>query len=213
MTTATEEEKHAPKLVLRSDGQQWDRIVMAEVVVPDVPNVYGDIYTLDAIREMMEQFAIQGFGIDVNHDNVDISNSVYVVESFIARPGDPDFIVGSWVVGVKVLDDALWQRILDGEINGFSYEALMVMLPVAFQHLRNRVVVGVTAPDPTDGHTHSYSVVLNALNRPIAGGTGETNGHTHTISTHTITDAAQNGLFGATHVHRYQVLDIEEFQQ
>lgn len=196
--------------LIRADGEEWEHIVMAEVLIPDVPNVYGDIYTRTTIREFMETYMREGFYIDVDHDNVDVAGGAYMVECFIARKGDPDFIEGSWVVGMKIVDEALWQRVLDGEINGYSWEAMTEMFPVLFQHLRTRVVVGVTEPDPTDGHTHSYSVVLNALNRPIAGGTGETNGHAHTISSHTVTDEAKNGLFGTSHVHRYQVLVLEE---
>ncbi len=195
------------RFIVRDDGAEWERIVMAEVLIPDVPNVFGDINTRGAIRECMEAFALHGYIIDLEHDNVDIRNAkVFVVESFIARKGDPDFIEGAWVVGMKIVDDQIWQDILEGRINGYSFEALCDMFPVLFQNLRPRVVSGTTSPDPFDGHTHAYTVVLNAINRPIAGGTGETNAHTHTISTHTVTDAAKNGLFGTDHVHRYQVI-------
>lgn len=206
MTTET-------RLIVRDDGEEWERIVMAEVLIPDVPNCYGDISTRGTIREAMEAYALQGYIIDVDHDNIDIKNTkAFVVESFIVRKGDPDFIEGSWVIGMKIIDDALWQDILEGRINGYSYEALCAMFPVLFQNLRSRVVSGVTEPDPFDGHVHSYTVVLNAVNRPIAGGTGETNSHEHTISTHTVTDAAVNGLFGTEHVHRYQVIHEDEPQ-
>lgn len=199
------------RLLIRDDGAEWERIVMAEVLIPDVPNVYGDITTRENIRGFMEAFALQGYFIDIEHDQQDVKNTkAFVVESFIARKGDPDFIEGSWVVGMKILDDALWQDVLEGRVNGYSYEALVEMFPVMFQHLRPRVVTGVTSPDPVDGHTHTYTVVLNAINRPIAGGTGETNAHAHTISTHTVTDASNNGLFGASHTHRFQVLHIED---
>jgi hypothetical protein len=65
-------------------------------------------------------------------------------------------------------------------------------------------------PDPIDGHTHTFVVVLNALNQPIAGSTGVTNNHDHTITTHTITDDAANGLLGDIHNHRYQVIIPDE---
>lgn len=187
--------------VLRRDDQGWERVVMAEMLIPDTPNSYGDIYTREAIKDFAYQFAMQGYGIDVNHDNWDVTGQVYVVESFIARPGDPDFIEGSWVLAMKILDDAIWQKVLDGEINGYSYEALVTMLPVEITNLRNRTVTGVTHPDLFDGHTHNYTVVLDPLNNPISGGTDVVDGHSHTITRTTVTD------FADAHQHRYDVLD------
>lgn len=189
------------KILKRDDGS-YERVVMAEVLIPDTPNVYGDIYTREAIKEFVYEFAKQGYGIDIEHSEIDVqgSDSVVVVESFIARAGDPDFIEGSWVVGMLILDDDLWQDVLDGNINGYSYQALCQMQPVIIENLRNRQIVGVTEPDLEDGHTHDYLVIVDALNRPISGGTGVTNGHSHRISTHTVTDEA------AGHVHRFQTI-------
>lgn len=174
---------------------------MCELLIPDTPNSYGDIYTREAIKDFCYEFAMQGFGIDVNHDNVDVTGKVYVVESFLARPGDPVFIEGSWVLAMKILDDTIWQQVLDGELNGYSYEAMVTMLPVEITNLRNRTVTGVTKPDLSDGHTHNYTVTLDPLNKPISGSTDVVDGHSHTISYHTFTD------FADAHQHRYDVLD------
>lgn len=187
--------------VVRKDAQGWERVVMAEVVIPDTPNTYGDIYTKEAVKDFCYTFAMKGFGIDVNHDNVEVTGKVFVVESFIARPGDPDFIEGSWVVAMKILDDDIWQMVLDGEINGYSYEAIVTMLPVEIRNLRNREVSGITHPDLSDGHTHHFTVTLDPLNKPISGYTDVVDGHSHKISYHTLTD------FADAHQHRYDVLD------
>lgn len=195
------------RLVLRED-RKWEQVVFAEVLVPDVVNSYGDVYTREAIVEFAYEFARQGYGLDIDHDNVDVTGTkYYVAESFIARDGDPDFIDGSWVVGVKVTDSELWQRILDGEINGFSFEAEVSMQPVTFLAQDQRIVVGRTEPHPVDGHTHTYTLVVDALNRPFQGGTSEDAGHSHRILSHTVTEVSEG------HNHRYQVIvasnDIE----
>jgi hypothetical protein len=196
--------------VVRSDAQEYEQVVACELLIPDIPNSYGDIYTREAIKEFVYAYAMHDYFIDVNHDQVDVRDQkAIVVESFIARPGDPDFIEGSWVVFMKILDADLWQKILDGEINGYSYEAGVLMTEVVIQNLRNRQVVGTTEPDPVDGHTHTYLVLLNALNKPISGATGETAGHAHTISRHTVTDKAAS-LTGWEHSHRYQVITSDE---
>lgn len=187
------------KLVTRGTPE-WERVVMAEVLVPETPNVFNDYWTRENIRLAAYEFMKRGFGIDIEHDNIDVTGQAHVVESFIARANDPDFIEGSWVVGMYIADDALWQSILDGEINGYSYEALVSFLTATLQIVDDGVRQGVTEPDPFDGHTHIFMVMVDMSNRPIDGGTSETNGHSHTISSHTVTDEA-NG-----HVHRYNLV-------
>lgn len=190
----------ASRLILRDD-KQWEQVVFAEVLVPNVVNSFGDIYTREAIVEFAYEFARQGYGLDIDHDNVDVSGTkYYVAESFIARDGDPDFIDGSWVVGVKVLDADLWAQILAGEINGFSFEAEVAMQPVTFLASDQRVIVGTTEPHPLDGHTHTYTLVLDSLNRPFEGGTSVDDGHSHRIRNHTVTEVTDG------HNHRYQVI-------
>lgn len=192
--------------LLRGDNGEYERVVMAEVLIPDTPNSYGDIYSREAIKEFAYLYAKMGYGIDVEHDNQDVQKlGVYVVEWFLARDGDPLFIPGSWVVAMKVEDDILWQKILNNEINGYSYQADVTMFPVELQNLRNRMVTGVTSPDPVDGHQHEYVVILNPLNRPISGGTSTVKGHCHKIVSHTYTEAG-SALLGTPHKHRYQVI-------
>lgn len=188
------------KLVVRQD-REWERVVFAEVLVPDVPNVFNDYWTREGVKQAAYLFMMQGFGIDVEHDHIDVSSTqVAVVESFIARPGDPDFIEGSWVVGMKILDDALWQSVLDGDINGYSYEAFVEFFTAFITTIDDGIRQGVTEPDPEDGHTHDFVVLVDITNRPIEGGTSATNGHSHVILTHTVTEEASG------HVHRYNLV-------
>lgn len=190
--------------IVRADGS-WERIVFAEVLIPNVPNVYNDYWTPAGIRDAAYQFMKTGFGIDIEHDNVDVSGTgVYVVESFIVRANDPTFIEGSWVVGVYIADDALWQKVLDGELNGFSYQALATFLPALLEVVDSGVRIGVTEPSLEDGHTHEFMVMVGADNRPKSGGTSETNGHFHGITTSTVTGTA------AGHVHRYNLVTGDE---
>jgi hypothetical protein len=122
------------------------------------------------------------------------------VESFIARSGDPTFVEGAWVVGVHVADDALWQRVLDKEINGFSYEAWVSQVPGLLVVPDARTRVGVTEPDPWDGHMHTFFVVLDAEGRPMLGGTSYTNSHDHRIVNHTFTESA----FEHRHIYNFK---------
>lgn len=187
---------------VKRDGEEWERVVFAEVLIPDTPNVYGDISSREDIVNFVHEYARQGYGLDVDHDEVNVKNvKFFVVESFIARDGDPDFIDGSWVVGCKIIDDELWTDILEGRINGYSYQAEVYMLPVEYTVEASYQVVGVTEPNPLDGHVHDFLVIVDHQNALIAGSTSEVAGHTHRISSHTTTDVSDG------HNHRYQIVE------
>jgi len=188
------------RLHCRADDEAWEQIVFAEVLVPETPNVFGDYWTKDAIKDAAYAFAMSGYGIDIDHGNDDITGLVYVVESFIARQGDPDFIEGSWVVAMKILDPQIWQDVLEGRINGYSYEAIVSFLEATLQMDDDGVRSGYTEPDVNDGHTHAFVVLVDENNRPVSGGTDDVNGHSHVISTHTVTEEA------AGHKHRYNIV-------
>lgn len=181
---------------LIKDDEGFERIVFAEVLIPDTTNTYGDYHTKESIREFAYGFMINGFLKDIDHNNVD-RQDLYVIESFIAREGDPTFIEGSWVVGMYVEADDVWQKILNGELNGYSYEALVSAFDVDIQIQSDNSRYGITESDPYDGHTHDFFVWLNNDGSVMFGGTSVTNGHNHTISLHTVTDAAFE------HTHRY----------
>lgn len=184
------------------ENKVFEQVVFSEVLVPNVFNTWGDWYPPEVVKEFAYAFAQKGYGIDVEHDSVDVKGiKCFVCESFIARTGDPDFIEGSWVVGIKILDSALWQQVLDGEINGLSFQADIFFDEIPWPEEGYRVVYGVTEPDPYDGHTHTFAVVLNGANQVISGSTGVTDGHSHSITVHTVTGEA------AGHTHRYQVVE------
>lgn len=192
--------------LIQRDDRQFERVVLAELLVPNTPNSWGDWYTPEAIKEFCYAFSQKGYGLDIEHNQIDVGGvQFFVVESFIARSGDPDFIEGSWVIGVKIIDDGLWQQVLDGEINGFSFEADVFFTPITITYEdETRIVTGVTEPDPLDGHTHTFTVVIGPLNKVLSGGTGITDDHAHAITGTTVT-LASNG-----HTHRYQVVEDED---
>jgi hypothetical protein len=75
---------------------------IGEVYSPDFPDSQGDYMTAEEIRLMAYRFMAKGepYRIDKEHDKKECG--AFVVESFIARENDPDFISGSWVIGVHI---------------------------------------------------------------------------------------------------------------
>lgn len=184
-----EDEEERGTFRFRKDDEGYQRIVYAEVIIPDVPNTAGDFHTKDSVRDFAYGFMVTGFDLDVDHDNV-VRGALKVVESFIAREDDPDFIPGSWVVGVYVGDDDVWEQIRRGEINGYSWEGFVKFLEAEVEMLADVSRAGRTEADMVDGHTHEFVAIVDGSGRVIAGGTTEVDGHSHTIRSHTFTESA-----------------------
>lgn len=187
------------------------QIVWGEVYAPGVPDSQGDFMNADEIREMAYRFSKSGRlnKVDVQHDNVERAS--LIVETFVARPGDPDFIEGAWVVGVHVPDPVVWKAIKDGELNGFSMEAsgqrevqeLVVKIPNS--------VTGRTMPGGEDEHDHDFEVEFADDGTLIGGATGPggKDKHRHDILKGTITEEA-----GETpHTHRFSFVELMLQQQ
>lgn len=183
--------------IKKTDAEQ--QVVFGEIFAPEVTDAQGDRMSAMEIQKAAYLFMQKGrlAKVDTNHDRK--LNGSYVVESFIARDGDPVFIPGAWVVGVKVPDAAVWAKIKSGELNGFSLDGL---------GFRERTVVKVEIPDQVSGETyeaagHTHRFIATFKDGKFAGGaTDEVLGHRHAISKGTATDAA------AGHSHRYSVAEL-----
>jgi len=187
---------------IKKDDQGFYRIVYAEVIIPNSINVEGDFHTEESVREFAYGFALNGYGLDIGHDNYD-REDIYPVEYFIARENDPDFVPGSWVVGLYIGNDDIWQQIMNNELNGYSYEALVKSLPIEISVPSDATRYGVTEPNLYDGHVHNFFVILDDDGRVIVGGTDEQEGHSHLIRYHTFTEEFDG------HVHTFNFVKGE----
>lgn len=198
------------RTMLAKDGDGFERIVAGEMLVPNQPDVYGDIFSEQQIRKFAYQFMVAGvnagykavgdsIGLDVDHDNVDCTGKYFIVESYIAQDNDPHFTKGSWVIVSWIPDDDLWGRVLDGELVGYSYEAFTFSQEVTLYGDFDVYASGTTEPDPFDGHTHTYFCILDDTGRVVYGGTSDDSGHKHEITRHSVTEEA------FLHVHRFNL--------
>lgn len=178
-----------------------ERLVFGEVYAPDRPDAHGDYMTADEIKKAAYKFMkeLRLDQVDHQHNN-ETTPGVQVVESFIARKDDPLFIPGSWVIGVHVPDDGLWQSIKKGEINGFSLEALALAEDQTVEVDVPPVVSGVTSK--SEDHQHRFYVAYNQQNGQFMGGqTDIVNGHSHAIRSGSVTDPHEG------HSHRFSSVD------
>lgn len=128
-----EVKRFIPFTVIKDD----ERIVKGLVYEPNVVDAHGDFMTVAAVKQMAHDFmeryrADETAGIDKDHDS-EVRQNIPMIESAIARKGDPDFSEGAWFIAVKVKDDAIWKEIKAGTLNGFSFAGLARARPVEAQ--------------------------------------------------------------------------------
>lgn len=187
-------------LVVKKSEDEDRRLVYGEVYAPNRPDADKEFMKPADIEEMAHDFMrrMKQDQIDTQHDNEVVPN-VVVVESFIARKGDPDFIEGSWVVGVHVNDDDTWEKIKKGELCGFSLEALVKYEDVEVEVEIPPIVSGVTSK--SEDHTHKFFVTYDKDGNFKGGVTDEVDGHKHAIIRGTRTEKAEG------HTHTFSAVD------
>jgi hypothetical protein len=179
--------------------------------------VYGVVYspleidtdwesmTADDIRKMAHEFIASGqvYSIDVMHN--ECPSGAQVVESFIARKGDPDYNEGDWVLGVQMPDGELWNEIKSGNLNGFSVQMSVVKVPKKVLVDIAQIAIGDTELNNTDEvlpfHKHEYYIEFDSNGRVSLGMTDEEMGHLHQIISTVVTE---NEL---GHNHRFFIED------
>lgn len=176
--------------------QEAQHLVFAEVYAPNRLDSDGEFMTAETIRKMAYKFMKEQKldQIDQQHDNV-ITEGIHIVESFIARKDDPDFIEDAWVVGVYIPDEATWDKVIKGEINGFSVEAMVTKEPVEIEMEIPPVISGMTMK--SEDHEHTFHVAYDETGRFLGGTTDEVANHFHVIKRGTCTEEAVG------HSHRF----------
>lgn len=178
------------------------QVVYGEVYAPDAPDSHGDYMTAEDIQAMAHDFIKEGMAtsIDINHDNV--THGSVVVESFIAWIGNGVFIDGAWVVGVYVSDPEVWEMILNGELNGFSMQALVVVDDEETTEIEiPKTISGETFEE--EGHTHTYTIRHDDEGNFLGGSTNTVEGHSHKILRGTSTLNSGDPV----HKHKYSFLE------
>lgn len=105
-----------------SKSDKSEQIVFGEVYIPNAKDSDGNYMSRETIAKMAHDFLSKQRNTQISKCHAGAKDKGCVVESFIAREGDPDFKAGSWVVGVHVPDVEVWKSIESGEITGFSIE-------------------------------------------------------------------------------------------
>ena len=99
-------------------------------------NGYEVFFSKDTIRKTAQIFFSKGFQGNLNISHSATPANSYVFQSYIVdnekginSPSSIDAPDGSWVIGVKVQDEAVWNDIKSGKVKGFSVEGLFNLTP------------------------------------------------------------------------------------
>lgn len=192
-------------IVIKSEEK---RLVYGEVYAPLRVDTDTEAMTADQIEKMAHGFLVNGLTdcIDVRH-SFEKSGS-HVVESFIARKGDPDgFVEGAWVLGVLVPEE-LWPAVKSGELNGFSFAGDPCRrVPARATVKIVRKLEGTTEKSAETGllppHEHSVFLNFDVNGRVIPTESGEVLGHKHAVHKATATQRSFD------HSHRMILIDNE----
>ncbi len=100
-----------------------ERYVLGVVLEPETVDPQGDVYSAEEVRLAAHRFMEEFGGLGLMH-RLAVNDQVKVLESYLA-PVDFDIggvrvRKGTWLLGVRVLSDALWAQVKDGTLTGFS---------------------------------------------------------------------------------------------
>lgn len=110
-----------------------ERYVLGVVLEPETVDAQGDIYSPEEIRASAHNFLENYGAIGLQHTEI-VTGKIKILESYIAPA---DFVIGgqsvkagTWMLAVRVLDDAIWSGVKDGSYTGFSIGGSAVRTPV-----------------------------------------------------------------------------------
>jgi len=124
--------KDSTSVTKAEDGTE-ERFVMSLVLEPNdgkdgsplKPDTQDDIYSKEVVRETAHGW-MENFGhVDLQHNWKALGKEeVAILESYIApcdhEIGDSTVVKGSWMLGLRVKNDVLWDAIKTGEIGAYS---------------------------------------------------------------------------------------------
>jgi len=100
------------------------KIVYGVVLEPGTIDAQDDVISEEEIFKSMHDYMLNAQKINLQHTPFDVDSAI--IENFIA-PVDMEIAgetvkKGSWVMGVKILDEKVWKAVEEGKFNAYSIE-------------------------------------------------------------------------------------------
>lgn len=109
-----------------------ERFVYGVVLEPEVRDSQKDIYSEEEVRKAAHNFMQEYRNLGLMHQSL-VNKKVKILESFLApdgfKVGKESVKKGTWMMGVRVLDDALWKDVKAEKLTGFSIGGSAIKTP------------------------------------------------------------------------------------
>ncbi len=106
--------------IAKIDDEQ--RKVYGIVLEPDEVDTQGDTITASEIEKAADGFIAKAGAIGLRHRK--IAKGVTLTDSYVTQGattlGKTKLKKGTWIIGIKIENEAIWQGVKNGEYNGFS---------------------------------------------------------------------------------------------
>lgn len=132
-----------PKFV-KLEKEGYKQVVFGAVLIPDKDilrvdeneNYYNGYFTAETIEKLRNKFhqELQTNNVNEDHDPNQLVDA-FLIESYIIdseerlkdaeEKGLQDITMGTWIAAYKIKDEDAFNRVLEGELNGFSIEAFL----------------------------------------------------------------------------------------
>lgn len=110
-----------------------ERYVLGVVLAPETTDSQGDIYSADEVRKAAHDYMENAGALGKQHREI-VTGKLKILESYLAPADftvDEETIVkGTWIMGIRVIDNDLWDGIKKGDFTGFSIGGQAYRTPV-----------------------------------------------------------------------------------
>ncbi len=148
----SEEEKYKIQLKIVDEEK---RILLGAALIPNKTIVrkkdgekYKIFFSKKTVRKASELFLKNGFQSKTTLEHEVVSNGNTVVESWIVEDNQMDKAVfhgldvpvGTWMIGMKIDNDAVWDKVKAGTYKGFSIEGIFINNALSKQKVKKKKV-------------------------------------------------------------------------
>jgi hypothetical protein len=100
-----------------------ERYVLGIVLVPETVDSQGDIYSHEEVRKAAHEYMETAGNLGKQHTEI-VTGKLKILETYLA-PADftmdeESVTKGTWLMGIRVVDDGLWDDVKKGAFSGFS---------------------------------------------------------------------------------------------
>jgi hypothetical protein len=124
------------QIVKSEENSDDERYVFGVVLVPDIADAQGDIYTAEEVKKAAHSFMeVYGGNLKLMHRGETLDDVAKVLETYITKNEESfdnvTYPKGTWLLATRIIDDGLWKQVRSGEFTGYSIGGTAIREPLA----------------------------------------------------------------------------------